>query len=349
MKHLVNVGLLFFFLTLLASGLMRFFQPFSLAVTRVHVTFGFGMAVLIGLHLSFLGKYFRNLLRAPQSPSQRRFGGQSLVAAAAFVWAITLAASLWNLWPVTQLIGYSYEARHAKDIFRPHRRVAYLPVESGLRVHRRSTADTDLRIELDWGPAFGQDIGEFDFSGVQTQLAIWAENEEGDVLETIYVSAASAASDTMMWSGRKVGRKDVLPIWHARYEKLLGKAIPQEVDAVSSATPTRDFSMDGHLNTNGLPFALYVEVNAARDENATFGQHADSSGRPGSGQPSVVYEARIYPSDQRSYYLMELIGHGGTGHLPAGEINYDLSGLTTAKRIIDKVLIKVTWPESEAS
>ncbi|QDT67799.1 hypothetical protein MalM25_07030 [Planctomycetes bacterium MalM25] len=348
MKHVVNVGLLFCFLTLLASGLLRFFQPFSLVVTRVHIAFGFATAILVGLHLSSRGRYFRNLLRA--APGQGRSSGWLQAASAAGVWALTLVAAIWNAWPVSQLIGQGYEAQHTQEIFRPHRRVAYLPVESGLRVHRGDTADTGLRIEFDWGPAFGRDVDELDLSGLQTQLAIWAENEEGDVLETIYVSEASAASGTMTWGGRTVRRKEVLPVWQARYEKLLGEALPPDVDAVSSATPTRDFSMDGHLQTGGLPFALYVEINAAKDPNPSYQQSSESPDRPiGNGQPSVVYEARIYPSDQRRFYLMELIGHGGVGDLSAGEIDYDLGGLTTAKQLIDKVLIEVAWPESDAS
>ena len=49
MRHLVNFTLLLFFVTLVTSGLLRFFKPFELVTTRIHIVFGFGVLVLVAL------------------------------------------------------------------------------------------------------------------------------------------------------------------------------------------------------------------------------------------------------------------------------------------------------------
>ena len=52
MKGFVNWGLLFAFPVLVVSGALRFFEPFSLAVTRIHIVFGTLLFVLVALHLA---------------------------------------------------------------------------------------------------------------------------------------------------------------------------------------------------------------------------------------------------------------------------------------------------------
>ena len=58
MKHYVNFGLLFAFAILIVSALLRFFQPFSLVVTRIHIVFGSLVLLLVALHLASRLTYF---------------------------------------------------------------------------------------------------------------------------------------------------------------------------------------------------------------------------------------------------------------------------------------------------
>ncbi|MGC6455275.1 MAG: hypothetical protein ACON39_06490 [Coraliomargaritaceae bacterium] len=352
MKHFVNLSLLFFFVTLVASGLLRFTQPFSLVVTRVHIIFGLGLVVLVGLHLSGRGKYFINLLKKPRSQkTNKKPTPRILLVSVLLFWGYLLSAALWNLWPVPAIISGSYEAKNARDIFRPHRQIAYEVLESGLNVARGTKTGAGLRIEFDWSSEFGKDLDKPTLWGDgHTQIAIWAEAEDGSVLETLFVTESTAASSEFEWGGATQKRNQVLPIWHQRYQDMIGDII-EVTDVVSSATPVRDFSLEGHLKMDGLPFVVYVEINAPKDSNRFFHSDQPDSGEgymsPGIGQPSVIYEVQIYPSDEQRYYLMNLTGHSGSSRQNDGEIQYDTSQLTSSKKLVDKILLKVEWPEEK--
>ena len=58
------------------------------------------------------------------------------------------------------------------------------------------------------------------------------------------------------------------------------------------------------------------------------------------GQPSIIFDAFIDMNDQKDYYLMELIGHGHHSG-QNGNINQDLSTLTTAKHIVERIIVGV--------
>ncbi|MEO0793861.1 MAG: hypothetical protein AAFX93_01790 [Verrucomicrobiota bacterium] len=353
MKHFVNVSLLFFFATLAISGMLRFFQPFDLVVTRLHIVSGFALVIFITLHLSSRGKYFWGLIKKPRNRSKGKQGSPiTLLGSVLIFWLYAVAASLWNWWPIPLLISASHESQHARDIFRPNRDTAYMPIDDGLKVKRINDQGASLRLEFDWGDSFGPDVDETDLWGDgHPQLAIWAESEDGTVLETLYVTEDSAMSNDQEFGGHQRNRNEVLPIWYERYQDIIGQEPEEDLDAVSSATPTRDFSLDGHLKMDAIPFVVYVEVNAPNDDNDFFhaGQIESNDGytRPGIGQPSVIYEALIYPSDDRQYYLMDLTSHSGSSSVPPGELYYDTDQLTTAKRLVDKILLKVEWPPEE--
>jgi len=71
MQHLVNFGLLFCFITLACSGVLSFFQPFSLLTTRIHIVFGFVTTLLVGCHLFGRLRYFKRAV----GKSERAFIG----------------------------------------------------------------------------------------------------------------------------------------------------------------------------------------------------------------------------------------------------------------------------------
>ena len=59
MRHVVNFGLLFSFLTLAVTGVMSYLLPFRIETARVHILFGAATLVLVGLHLAGRVAYFR--------------------------------------------------------------------------------------------------------------------------------------------------------------------------------------------------------------------------------------------------------------------------------------------------
>ena len=61
------------------------------------------------------------------------------------------------------------------------------------------------------------------------------------------------------------------------------------------------------------------------------------------GQPSIIFETIIDTTDHSDYYLMQLIGHGHRSG-QNGRINPDLSTLTTALEIVERIVVGVSHP-----
>ncbi|MEM0965802.1 MAG: hypothetical protein AAGJ81_06615 [Verrucomicrobiota bacterium] len=349
----VNVSLLFFFSTLVFSGLSRFFLPFDLVTTRVHIIFGFGMLVFVGLHLMGRGKYFAGLMKNRGRKKKPSRNPVLLLAAVLLFWGFWLVGSIYDWEPVKTIVDRSYESRHQREIFRSNARTAFEPLQNGVQVKRLTDEDASIRLELEWGPEFPEGGGSGQpLDGRYPQIAIWAEAEDGTVLETFFVSQSAAFANEFEWGGETFTREEVLPIWYSRYKDILGKEpLAEDVDGVSSATPIQDFSMETYLKYQGMPFSVFVEVNAPDDPNQIFHHEQSESGdyfnREGIGQPSIVYEAYVFPDDDQRWFLMTAAGHSSTSNNTTGEINYDLSDMTTAKQIVEKILMQVDLPKPQ--
>ncbi len=347
MRDFVNIALLFFFLTLGITGLLSFFAPFSLVTTRVHVTFGFGVLALVGLHLLSRGQYFLKVLIKRRKGAARRTVPLKMLFSVVGLWAFLLAAALSKWPPVSQFIGIGYEAQHRATIFRPDPKAVFKPIKDGMRVKRATEGAANLLIELEWGPAFPENYQRAGgpFSGSRPQIAIWAESKNGSLIETLFLSEKVAFREHLEWGDHALDRVDVLPIWRHRYTLKTGISPDGDVNAYSGATPEHSFSLNSYLETDADQFNLYVEVNAPNDPNDFFNSSHEPSHsgymKPGLGQPSIVYATHLKPEDQAKYHLMNRIGHGGSSSKQDGNIHYDLQALTTANRLIEKILVRV--------
>lgn len=350
MKHFVNFALLLFFPTLVVSGVLRFWKPFELVTTRVHIVFGFGLLLLVLLHLLTRGGYYVRMMRKGNSGGGSVASRCALLGGVVVVWALSLGAALWNWWPVEKFIGIGYEASHRKEIFRSDPLAVYESVDNGARMKRATPGSAALRLEIEWGPEFpGKRRGGQPFDGAAPQIAIWAEAESGSMIETLFVSERAAFAESFEWAGIEQERADVLPVWRKRYDLLRGG--DSDADVISGATPEHSFSLEDHLRNDSKAYYLYVEVNAPNDANEFFNAEQtkkhEGYTRPGIGQPSVLYEAYIQPGDGRRYYFLELTSHSGSSESKEGDLSYDMSGLTTAKKIIEKIVARVDWPEAK--
>ena len=74
-----------------------------------------------------------------------------------------------------------------------------------------------------------------------------------------------------------------------------------------------------------IPQGIRIEINAANDD-----------------QPSVLYVALIDPESPNSYTLLSLLGTG-EGAFKSGSINYELDDLTSAKNLVEKILVHAEW------
>ncbi len=324
MRHLINFGLLFCFATLAITGAMAFLLPFSIDTTRVHVVFGLVVLVLVGLHLAGRVGYFQKQLQ-PASTKGARVSRPLLLGLVA-AWASLLAVAIFGWHPAQWFIEESYEAQHRAEIVRSSPFSGFMDPDSLTRlIVRQPTGDADV--------ALGVYIGFADHVETPPSIAVWAESTTGAMIETLYLDARLAYSDDPNWAGRPVPRHHVLPIWRHRYTLASGIDPTNEIDAVSAATPKHSFTLNDQLTLNEANgFVLCVEVNTPADANVKYTD-------PHLGQPSLLYTAYVELDSPQPYALGELTGHGG-GAERDGAIRYDLTGFTTARRLIDLILVK---------
>ncbi|QEG01435.1 hypothetical protein Mal15_55110 [Stieleria maiorica] len=322
MRHVINIGLLCAFATLLSTGVMAFALPFSIATTRVHVFSGLVVSVLVACHLGSRVAYFKNVLAA-------RIRGLSYPTLAVVV-ALSAGlawASLWGWQPISWLMNQSYEARHREIIFRSSSLVGFGRPSPHSRVIVRTTKDAggpELAVLLN----FRETV-----SGVPS-VAVWAESTTGTMIETLFLEDRLAYSEKPDWLGGARGRNEILPIWRHKYTAVTGVDPNGEVDAVSGATENHTFALDEHLEYGkGNRFVLCVEINAPADPN---GDWTDSQ----LGQPSLLYTALVDVDRDSPHALLELTGHGG-GATEDGNVQYDLESITTAKGMADLFLVKL--------
>lgn len=182
------------------------------------------------------------------------------------------------------------------------------------------------------------------------QVAVWIEDVSGRYLSTVYVTDKIATQSWLASGGNR--RKEALPAWcrarGVQYED--GLYLPTKkrplVDGISGATPRGSF--DVKLSPKGAPrqFVVKVEVNHSTDFNEYFpkdakeGEPGWSGGDMGSGQPALVYAARIDLDSGKKEYEAELVGHSSPDGTD-GTIDPDVSTLTSALDIVERITATV--------
>lgn len=207
------------------------------------------------------------------------------------------------------------------------------------------------------------------------QVAIWIEDADGNYIETLLVTTSTARG--LFYSGRSASnfketdeakveentptrRVDALPYWsHKRnhkypdgfYSPPPGEPLP---DAITGATPKDNFYFKA--TKSGIEdlsaFKVMVEVNVAFDENEFYSEYdflEDSLYHGGTGllgQPSLIYGTTISRNDDQRYYVLSLLGHGHHSG-SSGELMPDMSTITTAKYVVERIVagVKEDWYE----
>lgn len=210
----------------------------------------------------------------------------------------------------------------------------------------------DLRILVEQGPEWLHDFPLF--MGIRKknppQIAIWVEDTQGKYLATVYVSHKIATQSWQAAGGNR--RKEALPHWcHSRgvrYSDGLYLPTQQEplTDGISGATPRGSFDVRLRPDASLTRFVVKVEVNHSTDFNAAYpasakkGDPGWSGGKHGSGQPAVVYAAEVdLNAGQRDFEALP-IGHSSPDGT-SGDVEADMSALTTALRIVERITIRL--------
>lgn len=314
MKHktlyrVSHLCMLLNFIVLVITGVMRFAQPFNLAVTRVHMLCGFAITVLIGFHI--IGR-----LRQMKTMVKGRNGFHLTPVMITLVLCGIYWSAAWYAWPgAKQIVDLSYEARNKNVILRERQNVVGNVAEESVHTFKLATEKSSIDVALSWTP-LGKEA--------KKTVAIWAETKSGSMIETLFISEDLRFSEDTPWEGNQVKRGEILPIWRNRYTAVSGIGPDGLQDAVSGPTKNHKFDLKNNL-TGPEAFVIYVEINAASDN-----------------QPSVLYAALIDPASPNPYTLLSLLGTGEDA-FKSGSINYELGGLTTAKNLVDKILVHSRW------
>ncbi|NMM64747.1 DUF2271 domain-containing protein [Clostridium sp. P21] len=178
------------------------------------------------------------------------------------------------------------------------------------------------------------------------QFAIWIEDLNGNYVDTIYATSKIVNQN---WSkdpnnsaqGGKIERKEALPYW--MYKRGNNKINP---DIVSSATPKGSSIISNKINEKQGGYIIFMEVNMSTDFNEYYPKNVEKgkdnySGGPwGSGQPALIYSSNINLNSTNKIYDLKLIGHSSPDGSD-GNLYKDLSKVTTAKSIINKITVEI--------
>ncbi len=329
-RSIVSVLIGASFLVLAASGVYAFFGGYDHLNIFIHVLFAWIFLLGMGFHLRnnliTLIKYLRR-----KSVWSIPIGTILLVSILFTSFSPTTKVRLWY---------ESFRVGLPKDI--PNEYVLY----------DKTTDGSNLELEILAGEHFWF-----------PQIAVWIEDSMGNYLQTIFVTYST--SNGVFYGNRtkenfksldkkspEVGngliRVDALPYWsHKRNVKYTdGLYTPHPdaplVDGISGATPQSNFKLRSQLYTVDS-FKVMLEVNVAFDDNEYFSEYdfpEDTMFHSGAGllgQPSLVYRAEVRNS--KKYTLMELIGHGHHSGM-TGELFTDVSKITTAKNILERIIVR---------
>lgn len=187
------------------------------------------------------------------------------------------------------------------------------------------------------------------------QIAVWVEDITGQYIDTLYVTEKTARQGWASAPGdskKDIRRKSSLPVWaHARGVTYLdGLYMPTKSeplpDTITAASPKSAFSLHTKLEKKPGIVVIKAEVNNSCDFNEYYasdvpeGSPAYSGGEWGSGQPALIYEAKIDLSESNRPVQMRLVGHSNPDG-DDGKIYDDLSNITTAAGIMKRITVVV--------
>lgn len=210
----------------------------------------------------------------------------------------------------------------------------------------------ELKISVEKGDAYLHDFPLFLGIRIKNppQIAIWVESRDGKYLSTVYVTDKIATQSWRSAGGNR--RKEALPHWcYARGVKYPdGLMLPTKkdplTDGISGATPQESFDVK-LVPTDGLEqFVVKIEVNHSTDFNESYPESAKegeanySGGKMGSGQPALVYAAKIDLTGGETTFPAELVGYSSPDG-SNGDVIADVSKLTTALNIVKQITITV--------
>ena len=333
-RKIISLSIAISFIVLLITGILSYFQVYSRSTATIHTVFGIIFSLGILFHLK---NNFRSL---------KLYSKGKLILLIALISSLLFLGTFYQTTPFDVLMDFGAQQKATQE--KELNQATYEIVELNTSNDIQLTIDV-LRSEHYWHP----------------QMAIWIEDAQGNYVETLFVSKATARG--LFFGGRSKAnfktfdeskdasgdyrRVNALPVWsHHRGVKYAdGMYVPSSndplPDAITGATLVDNFKILTSIDEL-QEFQLKIEINVAFDDNEYYSEYdfpedeVFHNGTGQLGQPSIVFNAEIDMNDSKDYYLMELIGHGHHSG-QNGDIFKDLSKLTTAKQIIERIVVGV--------
>lgn len=327
-------------LGLVLTGLMSFALPYSPTLSGIHTWFGIAFLLAIAFHL-------RNNLRVLLGYLRARLARRQMATLGASVFVVIVGVAL-SFPPFSSVLDFGYKLRKTQAVEEGSYQTLYtrigkqgMPIQVALRAGEHYQSPPQ--------PLF------FGLSYRSTpQLVLWLEDMEGNYLQTLYVTKKIAGSEFRLadlGNTELQRRPEALPYWaHKRgVVEDDGLVVPQhntaDLDGVTGATPQGHYDVASVVTEAPKRFRLLLEVNRSYDFNEyyhkeRFPDDPVYSGSGSSGQPSLVYEAVIEPSANRSSHVLKPIGHGHYSGKD-GNLYTDMTGITTAFGLLEMAVATV--------
>ncbi len=329
-RAIVSIFLVIALVLIVFSSLRLLVGSYELDIILLHVFGGLTFLVVVGFHL------VNNILslKAYFIHRRRLLVPVVFLAATLFLFTKNEAMSHFKSWYLTTRVGRAQED------------------ERHFEIYDKSIALGNLQLTVKSGAHFWY-----------PQIAIWLEDGQGNYLQDVMVTFSTAKGvfygnrtkanyqdfdSEKTANGDGYRRVDALPHWSHQRGKVYADGLYAPTseepltDAISGATPSTGFHLLADVPGRDT-VTVKVEVNVAFDDNAFYSEfsfpddEAFHSGTGLLGQPSLIYEAQLWPG--KDLALMRLLGHGH--HSGAnGQIDEDLAGITTAKEIVEWIVVR---------
>ncbi len=336
-RPMISIFMLFGFLTILITGLMSFVLRYNSLLSAVHTVFGL---LFVAYGIFHLKNNLRPLLLYVKQKQAKKWVWLSLLLIPVSV--LGLAA---GLPPFQTVIDAGYALKELRPIDRQRIETLYTHV---------SDSGRKLSVDVKAGKHYsgpGAVILGVTTTGIP-QMAIWVEDTRGNYLETLYVTkkAADGSYFGSLFSDNEIRRPEALPHWSfargiASEDGLMTPSRNSPIaDALTGATPVSSFDLRTNTMTEQTKLIVKLEVNRSFDFNEVYSKGAFPndpvySGTGNSAQPSLIYAAEV-SLDGAKYSFMKLVGRGHYSGKD-GKLYTDLDGITTAKQILDRVIVEV--------
>ena len=337
-RPMVSIFMLFGFVTILLTGLLSYGLRYNSLLSAIHTVFGISF-VLFGLF------HLKNNVRPLLAYLKPRNGKRLALISLAFIVISSLGVVL-KLPPFQTVIELGYALKELKPIDRQITETLYTNIQR---------EGQKILVDIKAGPHYsGPGANVLGVTLTATpQMAIWLEDKQGNYLETLYITKSASNGSYLgpIFSSEEVRRPEALPHWafSRGIQSDDGLMIPSRsepiADAISGATPVASFGLSSVMDQKYKEAVIKLEVNRPFDYNAYYHQNAfpnDNiySGSGNSAQPSLIYSSIINLEDTTSYYFMTLLGRGHHSGKD-GQIYSDLSGITSAKEMLNRIIVEV--------